>query len=181
MPRQRRMPSHKQVVSAQSLLLQTLDSEIQANPESTCWSCKYEYKTGKPVRAHLIAVKHGGSDRASNMLLLCDNCHKNQPDGASIDVQLMWLRSGFTAISFEREFKKRSNVELKSLLRHLAEVHGDKNLPSIINRALKEGRRFSAGRAKGNAIANTVNVFMDKFFKEIEQVRIKSEQTKNAI
>lgn len=181
MSRKRNMPSHKSVVKAQALLLQTLNKEIQTNPEQSCWSCGFLYCSGKPVRAHLISVKHEGSDKPGNMLLLCDECHKNQPDGASLDVQLMWLRSGFTAASFEEEFKKRTTIELKDLLGCLAENYGEKELPHIVNKALKEGRRTSAGRSKGNAIANTVSVFMDRFFREIETVRFRSEQEKRVI
>jgi hypothetical protein len=181
MSRNRNMPTHKDIVVSQSLLIQTLSDTVRANPEQACWSCDFLYVSGKPERAHLIAVKHGGSDMPSNFLLLCRDCHEAQPDGASMDVQLMWLRSGFTAVSFESEFLKRTGIKLTDLLEILTESHGNANMPHVINRVLKRGRRMSAGRSKGNSIANTVSVFCDEFFREIELVRLRRGQGQAAV
>lgn len=164
-------PSHEEIVKGQALLLQTLSKEVQVNPKQSCWSCGFLYVTSAPVKAHLIALKHGGDNRPQNFILLCQQCHEAQPDGASVDVQLMWLRAGFSARNFELEFFKRTSVPLRSLLGVLQEKHGEKGSSMVLNRALKKGRRMSAGKAKGNAIANTVSVFIDDFYQDIELLK----------
>lgn len=58
------------------------------DPLKECWACGDERALEK---AHIVAHAAGGTSDPDNYLLLCRECHKEQPDGASYDAQLRWL------------------------------------------------------------------------------------------
>lgn len=58
------------------------------DPIRECWAC---IEAASLVRAHVVAHTAGGPDEPQNMWLLCSECHKEQPDGASREGQLIWL------------------------------------------------------------------------------------------
>lgn len=63
---------------------------VDGAPSDECWACRVPGIV--PERAHIVAVLHGGSNDPDNFLLLCGHCHTDQPDGASREQQLDWLR-----------------------------------------------------------------------------------------
>src|SRR5581483_3205674 len=67
-----------------------IDDEAEAL--TSCWACGAgDFAETSLERAHIVAVSLGGDSTPSNFLLLCGLCHRDQPDGASREVQLMWL------------------------------------------------------------------------------------------
>lgn len=108
----RNMPSHKRIVAANAALIATLPKIRGKNPHRTCWACgDFWEDEGNPIRAHVHARANGGSDDASNMFLLCQYCHEGQPDGASRDAQIRWLRSQ-PAVEDRRERQRRAIVDI---------------------------------------------------------------------
>jgi hypothetical protein len=71
-----------------------------------CWTCgarSFEVSGNEVVpilddlgwleRAHVVAHAAGGSNEPSNYFLLCATCHREQPDSASLAIQVAWLRT----------------------------------------------------------------------------------------
>ena len=51
-----------------------------------CWRCGYKSKL---QQCHIIPKAKGGEFISSNLVLLCDRCHKDAPN--STDLRLMWI------------------------------------------------------------------------------------------
>ena len=60
----------------------------------SCWRCGYHAQKGEMTRAHIHAHRHGGSNDPSNYFLLCDICHREQPDAAPREEQIQWVSNG---------------------------------------------------------------------------------------
>ena len=54
-----------------------------------CWACGRVEKD--PFRCHIVAASNGGDLHPGNFFLLCDVCHRDQPDTAPRKHQLFWL------------------------------------------------------------------------------------------
>lgn len=93
MSRPRRPPTCATIAKVNSEFTKTLPNLVGCKDCSrACWACGDEYPTGHPERAHVVAVRHDGSDCPTNFFLLCSHCHKAQPDAASRNVQEEWIR-----------------------------------------------------------------------------------------
>ncbi len=80
-------PTAALIVVAQSALL----TELGINgPRTHCWACR---ANSSLQRAHIVAFSDGGSNKPTNFFLLCWECHREQPDCASREVQLEWLKT----------------------------------------------------------------------------------------
>lgn len=172
------LPKHSQIVNAQNLLLKILSKTIRDNPERSCWSCGLIYSNAKPVRAHMESNETMGKMHPANFLLLCRKCQNNQPTGASRELQIMWLRDGFTHRGFSLEFSKAAGVDLKSVMAIIAERYGDKNAPNIVRRAIQAGKRFKPSRKPGNMMKRTASYFKLKFKREINLAKLRIENKK---
>jgi hypothetical protein len=99
-------PKRKEIAKTQKdSILNGLPDIHQSEAYHTCWAC-YEgigLPEFTPTRAHINSNQNGGSNNPSNYFLLCRNCHKEQPDGCSKHIQLLWLKRQPTHI--EREIK----------------------------------------------------------------------------
>jgi len=87
-------PRREKIVSAQKELIEIEIQEITLEEAlHTCWACfkGLGQPSHTPQRAHIVSSQNGGGDEPSNFFLLCRNCHKEQPDGNSFEMQLMWL------------------------------------------------------------------------------------------
>jgi hypothetical protein len=88
------MPSHK-IIAAAWMDATPWASHVESDDAaSTCWRCGYTGDDFKPERAHIHAVRNGGTNEPLNLLLLCYRCHKEQPDAAEREEQLAWLKAG---------------------------------------------------------------------------------------
>ena len=85
----RNMPTRKAIVKANARLIHILEMDDD-EAARTCWACGVRCST---ERAHIKASSHGGTNAPSNFFLLCAVCHSEQPDGASYDAQIRWLRT----------------------------------------------------------------------------------------
>jgi hypothetical protein len=93
MSRRPQPPKHAVIAFAQRRVLSTLPAFAGENrrPSLTCWACG---QTGgaRPHRAHIVPHSTGGTNVPSNYLLLCERCHREQPDAQPRPMQLEWLR-----------------------------------------------------------------------------------------
>ena len=88
--------------------------------EKRCWRCGKETEL---QRCHLIPDSLGGKDEASNIVLLCDKCHKEGPNVADPEIMWDWIKAYaqpnqfmflFYQISRECEFIYRNlSIELR--------------------------------------------------------------------
>lgn len=82
-----------------------------ADAENCCWLCGREKNV---QRCHIIPAARGGADEPSNLVLLCERCHKEAVN--IIDSESMWLfikehhRGVATAL-----FEKRIQAEYEIL------------------------------------------------------------------
>jgi len=81
------MPTVKSIVAANQSLVRDLEL---LDPWEECWKCRH--CPHKLIRAHVVARSGGGSDAPDNFFLLCDDCHRLQPDGAPRPAQDAWIR-----------------------------------------------------------------------------------------
>ena len=70
-------------------------SELELNVDFSealeyCWACGYKRKL---QGAHIIPHCLGGESVASNMVLLCKKCNKNNPQCKSVEDFWKWIKS----------------------------------------------------------------------------------------
>lgn len=85
--------------------------------EKRCWRCGKETEL---QRCHLIPDSLGGKDEASNIVLLCDKCHKEGPNVADPEIMWDWIKAYaqpnqfmflFYQISREYEFIYKRSIK----------------------------------------------------------------------
>jgi hypothetical protein len=86
----RKHPTRKAIVLAQLKIIEARGLNI-ADAGNHCWAC-YHGPIDKLIRAHIVPYAHSQNDNPSNFFLLCDYCHRIQPDTASRFVQIEWLK-----------------------------------------------------------------------------------------
>ena len=59
------------------------------NAEECCWACG---RNGFLERAHVIPRRYSKNNNPKNIWLLCSECHLIQPDAASVENQLRWIK-----------------------------------------------------------------------------------------
>lgn len=91
-------PGWRTIAAAQRNLLDRLNAErgdrayIEHDLAThSCWGCGYCGQSFRPSRAHIKAVVFGGTYDPENYILLCDVCHREQPDAVSLEVLFEWL------------------------------------------------------------------------------------------
>ena len=151
------MPSHQEIVNANLTLIEELQIK---HPVRTCWACRLEFRSSLPVRAHILADKHGAlSNDPSNYFLLCNRCHTRQCDAAPREYQLRWLKSnhsikGQTSQEIIAEmFESINGISLNELLNRMIDKWGTQGMLDRFKVALKEGNKSKAGPQNGMANA----------------------------
>lgn len=61
-----------------------------AEAAERCWRCGYERKL---ERCHIVPASRGGEDAPSNLVLLCKECHKENPNVTDPEIMWDWLRA----------------------------------------------------------------------------------------
>lgn len=70
-----------------------------ADAEKRCWRCGYE---GELELCHIVPDARGGTREPSNMVLLCNRCHREAPNVSDPRYMWMWLRA--TCVPFYDTF-----------------------------------------------------------------------------
>lgn len=58
--------------------------------DKRCWRCGCKRTLD---RCHIVPSSLGGSDEASNLVLLCKRCHLDNPNVADLEVMWDWIRA----------------------------------------------------------------------------------------
>ena len=74
--------------------------------ETRCWRCGCENKLEK---CHIIPHSLGGEDDPSNLILLCNRCHKEAPN--STDSECMWEWIKATKVPFYDTFWAKRGLD----------------------------------------------------------------------
>jgi hypothetical protein len=64
-----------------------------AEAHERCWACARKKGKRNFERCHIIPSALGGSNSASNLVLLCPRCHKQAPNVSDPSSMWFWLRS----------------------------------------------------------------------------------------
>jgi hypothetical protein len=99
-------PRRAAIAAAHPGLILALEQRfVGFTPTEDCWACGDE---GTELeRAHIVARAAGGTWDPSNFWLLCRQCHREQPDGASPEAQQLWLLSREPVLErFFRRFRE---------------------------------------------------------------------------
>jgi hypothetical protein len=149
------MPTIKNIVAAQNALILRLGIE---QPDDDCWGCRSDDGDGPLTRCHIVAVRNGGSMAPENFFLLCELCHRNQPDGMSLSTQLIWLET--IEYCLDRRARKLRPIsdafrkfgeENKVLLEEFMNANG-----SRVQEIGDDGAKRSASNRTSNILANAI-------------------------
>src|SRR5439155_25914855 len=61
-----------------------------SDAHEVCWACGDNVETEK---CHIIPHCFDGDEIPENMILLCNQCHKENPNAISYDSYIQWLKS----------------------------------------------------------------------------------------
>lgn len=90
-------PTHQEIASAAAqsgVLRHATNVADLRDAHRCCWACGFQQlddPSYAPERAHIVPHSGGGSNAPANYFLLCEICHREQPDTLSITTQLFWL------------------------------------------------------------------------------------------
>lgn len=98
-----------------------------------CWACDLTTEDCGPLeRAHLVPRSLGGSDDASNLVLLCRSCHRKAPNTDDAAYMLEWVY-GYADREADRHFALLLETE-----RLLIERNGIERAEELAVRATTE-------------------------------------------
>lgn len=84
-------PRRRTIVAAQGPLLEQLHVDPR-RATNACWRCGHRDQRLRPERAHIVPARYGAREnQPRNYLLLCHECHGQQPDARPWPEQLAWL------------------------------------------------------------------------------------------
>jgi hypothetical protein len=67
-----------------------LNINLYHNAHERCWRCATKCK---PEQAHIIPHALGGPSDPSNLVLLCNQCHKENPNTSNADLFWQWMKA----------------------------------------------------------------------------------------
>jgi len=122
------------------------------DPLRDCWACGDRTAL---ERAHILARGAGGNADPSNLFLLCNECHHEQPDGSCLEGQIKWL------IHHETHAQRLSRIAREVVELVMAQPHAsqwssarlldDKSLRTIV-----DGVRTRLGRPSLSGIRSSL-------------------------
>lgn len=122
------------------------------DPLRDCWACGDRTAL---ERAHILARGSSGGTDPGNLLLLCNECHHEQPDGACLEGQIHWL------INHETHEQRMSRVACEVVDLVMAKPHAAQwSLARLLNesalRTIVDGVRTRLGRATLSGIRSSL-------------------------
>lgn len=105
-------PLAPKIVAANGVLLARIDID---DPLTQCWACRGEDRSLE--KAHVVAFSDGGSNDPSNYWLLCPECHREQPDNALPEAQVLWLLNHKTEIAELFDYVAGTIEQLRAMSR----------------------------------------------------------------
>lgn len=122
------------------------------DPLRDCWACGDRTAL---ERAHILARGANGDADPGNLLLLCNECHHDQPDGACIEGQIQWLLNHET---HEQRLSRVSYevVELVMARPYAAQWASARLLNEEALKTIVDGVRERLGRATLSGIRSSL-------------------------
>jgi hypothetical protein len=122
------------------------------DPLHDCWACGDQTVL---ERAHILARGASGGADPGNLLLLCNECHHDQPDGACIEGQIQWLLDHET---HEQRLSRvaREVVELVMSKPYAAQWSSERLLDEGALKTIVHGVRERLGRATLSGIRSSL-------------------------
>jgi hypothetical protein len=164
------MPAWKEIAMDQKEIFLSLRNVVDYKLDEAhkvCWACGFSKSKWRPTRAHIKAKSHGGSDDPSNFFLLCDRCHREQPDAASFDTQKNWLLQHENWITREvREAKEMFEKLRKIAISRNAEALLEEWVEKMSDRKdilMSKATRKSASAHQQTADSNWKWAFIEDF------------------
>ena len=158
-----------QIVDEGDIAVDWCDADIR------CWRCARKRKTLD--RCHIIPESLGGTEDASNLILLCRECHQESPDFSESKYIWEWIKNTkaeyydiWDMQKASEEYEKVYNERIdKSLLMAIPERFRNADIPiSLFKTALAPAFKF-AGTHFGVGFSVGTRVFILR--KSIELIR----------
>ncbi|PHR90792.1 MAG: HNH endonuclease [Blastopirellula sp.] len=135
-----------------------------------CWRCGYKSKLDK---CHIIPDSCGGSNEPSNLVLLCNLCHREAPNIADPRFMWIWLRA-HRAFFYDTYWSQRGAEEFRKMfgrnpfkcvdLNHVDENQVQNLLKDEIQKAIVH---FGEGRMNPSTIACIIYSIEEQLTKRI--------------
>jgi len=160
-PRHRRAPNipHRAVVQAQQELLEwcpNAEGLSQGDLEHVCWACGGR-SAKKLTLCHIERFRPNEAYRPENFIILCDRCHREQPDSLPRETLRYWLSTRES----ETEYYQRRKAVFIAAFALLRNEFGDhvvsvacEELLGYIKSIMDRYGHNSAGQSPGNWQAN---------------------------
>jgi 5-methylcytosine-specific restriction endonuclease McrA len=157
-------PRHREIVKAQQELLRwcpNVEGVSHKDLECACWACGARCDEGL-TRCHIDRYRPNEQDRPDNFVILCDVCHRGQPDALPKGAIKYWL---FTRESQSRR-AERLAAPILTAFRLLTDEFGESAVTIALGEVKKDegtdaaisiARRYaekSAGQGSRNLEAN---------------------------
>jgi hypothetical protein len=181
MPKRNPAPHPHAIVNAQEELLKwcpNVECVLKEDLEWVCWACgespPVREKQYRPYRCHIEQYLPERTDQPDNFILLCDRCHREQPDALTKEVLKYWLATRESKIKYDERIVAPIMASYKLLKKEfgdlLVNVAEKELLVADINAGcdswIEQYRQNrSAGQGSGNRNANIVWVWFAEFYK----------------
>jgi hypothetical protein len=167
MPKRHLAPDHRAIVNAQQELLKwcpNVEGVSKKDLEYVCWACGGR-STQRLTRCHIEQYLRETADQPSNLIILCDRCHREQPDALRKEVLKYWLSTRESETKYYERKMAVCNAafallpkEFGDLVVRVARGDMEHNIKSWTERCESWIEQYlqtkSAGRGSGNRTAN---------------------------
>lgn len=152
---------HRAIVNSQQELLKwcpNVEGVLKNDLKYVCWACGRRSKE-KLTRCHIDQYLPERPDQPSNFILLCDRCHREQPDALPKEALKYWLSTRES----ETEYWERRKAVFDAASALLTKEFGDLVVrlayteleqAGDIKSVMKRYGQNSAGQGSGNVEAN---------------------------
>jgi len=169
------------IVQAQQELLKWCPNVAEASAtelEYTCWACGYRGKTQR-TRCHIVPYREGETESPDNFILLCDACHRDQPDGLCREVLKYWLytRESVLVATSHKVWLLVAAIEAmkEEFGDRLVDLALDEITPRLEQKVMERYAQSTAGGARGNFASNSVWGPLQDIYAWCAQGRLKVE------
>jgi hypothetical protein len=142
-----------------------------AEAHERCWRCGYK----SPLeRCHIVPRSLGGSDHPSNLVLLCQRCHREAPNIDDSEFMWIWIK-GTKEPFYDTYWTQRGLEEFENMFKRNAfseldhDVHDIKDIKKVFKNELKKTIvHFAEGHLNPATIACII-AKVERRFKEQAQ------------
>jgi hypothetical protein len=192
MPKRRTPPklAHCAIVSGQQELLKwcpNVEGVSLKELERTCWACGAHGKE-RMTRCHIERYKPKEVERPDNFILLCDRCHREQPDALPKEALRYWLATRESETKRNERRMSIFNAAIALLKKKFGDFVVDVACGELVDDIRSKMERYaqnSAGQGSGNWWANAewagIAAIHDWCVANKERVELKFQEAQLAI